>query len=114
MQQTDFFADPAPTNLAGITTADQADLRAQIMVRDWQTREEIAQSLNWTVRKVRSVAQTLCGQIIRSQVGYKLTAACTRDDLPLMQQAADAAGSQGRIQIRYEHEVRHAIHALVG
>ena len=68
----------------GITEADQADLRAQIMIRDWQTREEIARALGWSVRKVRAVAQSIGGQVIRCQAGYKLTAACTRDDLPMI------------------------------
>jgi hypothetical protein len=112
--QTDFF-NPAATTIAdGITTADQADLRAQIMSRDWQTREQIANALGWPVRKVRAVAQSLGGQIIRCQAGYKLTAACTRDDAPQMMQAADAAGSQARIGLAYEIAVRRALHSLIG
>ena len=114
MVQTDFFNPDATTVADGITTADQADLRAQIMSRDWQTREQIASALGWPVRKVRAVAQSLGGQIIRCQAGYKLTAACTRDDLPLMTQAADAAGSQARIQLAYELEIRRALHSLIG
>jgi hypothetical protein len=53
------------------------------------------------------------GQIIRCQAGYKLTADCSRDDLPLMTQAADAAGSQASHMRAYELEVLRAIHALV-
>lgn len=112
--QPDLFAEPAIAPHDGITDAEQSNLRAQIMVRDWQTREEIARALGWTVRKVRAVAQSLGGQIIRGQAGYKLTAACGRDDVPMMLQAADAAGSQGRIQLGYELEIRRAIHALIG
>lgn len=110
-EQYDFFSSHVAT---GITDADQAALRAQIMSRDWQTREEIASALGWPVRKVRAVAQSLCGQVIRCQAGYKLTASCTRDDLPLMQQAADASGSQAAHMRAYELEVRRAIHAMVG
>ena len=114
MTQTNFFNPSHSTLPDGITTADQADLRSLVMSRDWQTREQLATALGWPVRKVRAVAQSLGGQIIRCQAGYKLTADCTRDDLPLMTQAADASGSQARIQLAYELDIRRSIHALVG
>jgi len=117
--QPDFFSQdtlkdcPLPN---GVTEVDRANLQAHLAANSsaWLNRDEVAKSLGWDVRKVRAVAQTFGGQIIRGQLGYKLKTACTRDDLSLMQQSADAAGSQSRIQKAYQLEVLQAIHALVG
>jgi hypothetical protein len=112
--QEDLFASPPIAPLDGVTEADQANLRAFLLLRGWTNREEVARGLAWPVRKVRAVAQSLGAAIIRCQAGYKLRVNCTREDLPLMQQAADAAGSQARIQRAYELAVLRAIHALIG
>ena len=115
MTQTDLFTEP-PLDLPGhVTELDVTEFRARLIsVNGWQTRRELCQALGWEERKVRAVAQAMGGNVIRGQLGYKLTDACTRDDLALMQQAADAAASQSRIQASYAVEVRRAIHSLVG
>jgi len=115
--QTDFFApDAPPCDLPnGVQAADLADFRAALIsAGTWQTRADLAARLGWDERKIRAVAQALGGSVVRCQAGYKLTAACTRDDLGLMTQAANAAGSQGRLQIAYEVAMLRAIHAMVG
>lgn len=117
--QPDFFTEntikdcPLPN---GVTEADRADLRAHLMAHSsaWITRTEIAVALNWEVRKVRATAQTFGGEIIRGQLGYKLADACTRDDVPLMQQSADSAGSQSNIDRAYQLAVLKRIHSIVG
>ena len=100
----------------GITAADRADFRAALMSAGacYLTRKELCSRLGWDARKLRLVAQSLGGAVVRCQIGFKLRALCTRDDLSYMQQAADAAGSQSRIQRAYELEMLRAIHALVG
>ncbi len=112
--QPDLFTAPPQTSGPAITEAEISDFVAHLMSHGWQTRGEIHRALCWDERKIRAVAQTLGGKVIRCQLGYKLTAQCGREDLTHMQQAANAAGSQSRIQRAYELEVLRAIHAIVG
>ena len=114
ISQTDLFSSAATSGAEGITESDQCDFRSRLMVKDWQSREEMAQALGWSVRKVRAVAQSLGGDVIRCQAGYKLTILCDRDDIPRMTQAADASGSQAAHMRAYELSVRRAIHIIVG
>ena len=116
--QQDFFTPPklvGQTLPKGVTEADLANLRSYLIssAASWRTRDDIGAALKWEDRKIRAAAQALGSTIIRGQLGYKLTAACTRDDAPLMLQAADAAGSQARHMRAYELEVRKAIHSLI-
>lgn len=117
-QQPDLFspAATAATLPDGVTPADQADLRAALIAAGglYLTRKELCQRLGWPDRKLRAVAQSLGGDIVRCQLGFKLRVACTRDDQPYIIQAADAAGSQARIQLAYELEMRRLAHTLAG
>ena len=111
--QPDLFA-PSEQAPNGATDAEIADFSGHLIAHGWQTRREISAALGWEDRKIRQVAQALGGKVVRCQLGYKLTAACDRNDIPHMKQAADAAGSQSAIQRAYELAMRHAIHSLVG
>ena len=89
-------------------------LRNWLVVRDWQTRRELATGLGWSERKIRLVAESLGAEIIRGQQGFKLTRLTGRADLPAAVQAADAAISQGKLMIKYGFALRKHLHQLVG
>jgi len=115
MTQPDLFTPAEQAAVPGVSDADIATFSSLLVDRsNWVTRREACAALNWDERKLRSVAQALGGKVIRCQLGFKLTLACTRDDVPAMQQAANAAGSQGRIHLAYEHEILKHIHSLIG
>lgn len=101
--QPDLFTQSAPSassvpssGPSGVTDADRANLRAWLMSHGWQTRREICAGLDWEERKVRDVAETLGTDIIRCQLGFKLTEMCTREDLAAAVQCCDAFESQGK------------------
>ncbi len=96
----------------GVTETDQSEFRALLIARGWTTRKEVCEALGWDERKLRAVAQSLGGEVVRCQLGYKLTAHCaSREDLGWVKQAADAAASQARWMRAYEIELRKFLHA---
>jgi hypothetical protein len=78
------------------------------------TRKEICESLGWTERHLREVAEQLGSDILRCQAGFKLTADVTRDDASFALQAIDASISQGKRMIRYALALRKRLHSLIG
>ena len=93
---------------------DAEKLRAHLHCYGWRTRAQICEALGWSERQVRSVAESLGADVVRSQSGFKLTEALTREDLPAAQQAADAYLSQGKRMIRYSIALRRHLHTLIG
>ena len=114
--QTDFFNPNYKPDLPhGLTPGDLADFTAILISRtDYITRRELSQVLGWDERKIRAAAQQLGGDVVRCQLGFKHRSTVTRDDLPYIKQAADAAGSQARIQLDYELKMNRLAHSLVG
>lgn len=99
---------------SGITEVDQTTLRAHLMSHGWQTRREICAALQWEERKVRDVAESLGTEIVRCQLGFKLTEMVTREDISAVKQAIDAFHSQASKMDQYAHGLRRRLHALVG
>lgn len=113
MNQPDLFSAPVQLN-AGVTEADLANFRSVLMSRGWQTRRELCQALNWDERKVRDVAESLGAEVVRCQLGFKLTSTCTSSDLAAVKQAIDAFQSQAHKMAEYAQGLRRRLHALVG
>lgn len=114
--QSDLFTSPPASPTAGprVTEGDQANLRAHLLSHGWQTRSECCAALNWDDRKLRAVAETLGTDIVRCQLGYKLTDACTREDVSAALQGCDAFESQAKKNLAYSTALRRRLHALVG
>lgn len=115
--QTDLFAAPAgPVQLPhNLTQADLAEFRARLIsAGTWQTRADLCKALNWDERKVREVAEALGPEVVRCQLGFKLTEMVTRDDLSCVKQAIDAFHSQAAKMEAYAQSLRRRLHALVG
>ena len=95
--------------------ADQCDLRAALLsAGTWQSRAELSKRLGWPERKIREVSETLGAEIVRCQLGFKLSDLITRDDLPDVKQAIDAFHSQARKMDFYANSLRRRLHALIG
>ena len=105
---------PEFTFRPGVTGDDVARLSIFLHYYGWQTRQEIGDTLRWTERKIRDVAESMGSQIVRGQRGFKLTNDLTRDDLSYAAQAADAALSQGKRMIRYGLALKRKLHLQVG
>ena len=114
--QQDLFTAPAADQLPhGITQADLACFRAQLIsAGTWQTRSDLSRTLGWPDRKVREVAECLGHDVVRCQLGFKLTELVTRDDLSAVKQAIDAFHSQAHKMEYYANSLRRRLHALVG
>jgi hypothetical protein len=113
--QPDLFSPPAASQAVGITEADVRSLRAQLMsIGSWQTRNELCRALGWPDRKVREVAEAMGAEVVRCQLGFKLTALVTREDLPAIKQAIDAFHSQANKMEAYALALRKRLHALIG
>jgi len=98
----------------GVTESDAMELRAWLATHGWQTRAQLAAGLGWPWRKVCAVAQQMGADVVRGQAGFKLTEQITRDELPAIQQAADAALSQAKKQETYGLALLRRIHGMVG
>ena len=107
--QPDLFQAP-------VNSDDQAVLRTHLYTFGWQTRKQLCRVLGWSERKVRLVAESMGTDIVRGQSGFKLTKQFCREspDLPAAIQAADAAISQGKNQIRYGLGLKRWIHSIIG
>jgi len=114
--QPDLFTPgKAPVELTrGVTESDQLNLRAHLMSHGWQTRKEICTALVWEERKLRAVAESIGTDIVRCQLGYKLTDTCTRDDVSAALQGCDAFESQAKKELLYSTGLRRRLHALIG
>ena len=95
----------------GVTVGDIARLSELLTLHGWLTRQEVGDSLRWTDRKIRDVAESMGAAIVRGQRGFKLVADLERDDLGSAAQAADAALSQGKRMIRYGLALKRKLHA---
>jgi len=94
--------------------ADKANLRAHLIGHGWQTRREIRDALQWDDRKIRAVAESLGTDVVRCQLGYKLTDMCSRDDVSAALQGCDAFESQAKKELAYSQGLRRRLHAIVG
>lgn len=114
--QPDLFSSTTPTDLPhGITEADQSNLRAALISSGtWMTRAQLCNLLGWPDRKVREVAETLGVEVVRGQLGFKLTTLITRDELSAVQQSIDAFHSQAVKMEQYAHALRLHLHSLIG
>lgn len=112
MNQPDLFS--ASLLPHGVTETDQSNLRAHLLSHGWQTRKEITSALAWDDRKLRAVAESLGTDVVRCQLGYKLTDTCTRDDASAALQGCDAFESQAKKELAYSQGLRRRLHALVG
>ena len=104
--QTELLSKPAPKEIE--------ELRALLAVRGWQTRSQISRDTGWSERKIRDVCESMGEEVVRGQPGFKLTAQITREELASAKQAADAAISQAKKQMRYGIALLRKIHGLVG
>ena len=98
----------------GVTGDDVEKLRAHLHFYGWQTRLEIGDSLHWTDRKIRDVAESMGSSIVRGQLGFKLTEDLENEDLFHAAQAANAALSQGKRMIIYGLALKRQLHAKLG
>jgi hypothetical protein len=113
--QADLFSAPTiDTEIKGVTEGDKANLRAHLASHGWQTRHECCSSLVWEERKLRAVAESLGSDVVRCQLGYKLTETCTRDDVSAALQACDAFESQAKKNLSYSTALRRRLHSLIG
>ncbi|GEM_PF-1851449 len=80
----------------------------------WLTRRQVCEHTGWPERTVRAVAEQMGAEVVRGQKGFKLAADIERDELGVVQQASDAAISQGKRMIRYGIALRNMLHARVG
>lgn len=105
------MTQPEFTFRPGVTGDDVARLKAWLVQCGWQTRQQLSDSLGWSERKIRDVAESMGSEIVRGQRGFKLTSDLERDDLSAAAQAADAALSQGKRMIRYGLALKRKLHA---
>lgn len=96
-----------------VTKDDASMLRERLSLFGWQTRNELAVALDWSERKIRDVAESMGGEIVRGQRGFKLTRDITREELGDVAQAADAALSQGKRMIRYGLSLKRKMHQQI-
>lgn len=97
----------------GVADADVATFRAFLLSHGWQTRRQLCEALGWTERTIREVAEACGADVVRGQLGFKLTDQLTREDLTVALKASDAAMAQGRKQFRYGVALRRRIHRLI-
>lgn len=97
----------------GVTECDTYQLGTHLRLCGWQTRRQLSDSLGWSERKIRDVAESMGSAVVRGQRGFKLTAELERDDLSAAAQAADAALSQGKRMIRYGLALKRQLHAQI-
>jgi hypothetical protein len=115
MIQPDLFTPPASEQASGIPECDILALRSQLMtITSWQTRSQLCRALNWPDRKVRAVGEALGTDIVRCQLGFKLTEYVTREDLPAVQQAIDSFHSQASKMDAYAVSLSRRLHAIIG
>ncbi len=88
--------------------------RGLLAKHGWLTRKELCAQTGWSERIVRKVAEQLGAEVVRGQRGFKLTSQIEREEIGVMQQASDAAISQGKAMIRYGVALRRVLHSLVG
>lgn len=98
----------------GVSDADVSTLRAWLAVRGWQTRAQIAAGTGWHIRKISVVADLLGTDIIRGQLGFKLTEQLTSDDLPVAMESAEHFISRGKDEIRHGIALKKRLHSMIG
>lgn len=98
-----------------LRSRQQENLRAHLgYYKTFRTRAQICESLGWTERQLRDVAESLGADIVRCQAGFKLTADIQREELGIALQASDSFLSQGKRMIRYALSLRKNLHHLIG
>jgi len=97
----------------GVSDADVSTLRAWLAVRGWQTRAQIAAGTGWHIRKISVVADLLGTDIIRGQLGFKLTEQLTSDDLPFALESAEHFISRGKDEIRHGLALKKRLHQMI-
>jgi hypothetical protein len=112
--QPDLFTPLTSPAAHGATEPEQANLRAHLLSHGWQTRRDLCTALNWDERKLRAVAESLGADIVRCQLGYKLTDTITREEFSAAIQGCDAAESQAKKQLAWALGVRRRLHAIIG
>ena len=97
----------------GVSDADTMTLRAWLATRGWQTRAQISAGLGWHIRKISIVADLLGTDILRSQLGFKLTDQLTVPDLAVALESAEHFISRGKDEIRHGLALKKRLHALI-
>ena len=97
----------------GITDADVHSLRAHLIQNGWQTRKQISESLGWNIRKISIVADLLGTDIVRGQIGFKLTEKLTSADMKFALESADHFISRGKDEIRHGIALKKRLHAMI-
>jgi hypothetical protein len=98
----------------GVADAEVAEFLGVLAAHGWQTRRQLGDRLGWSDRQIRDVAERAGAQVVRGQLGFKLVAQVTRDDLPVAVEAAQAAIAQGKKMIRYGLRLKRRLHEVVG
>jgi hypothetical protein len=112
-EQTELFT--TSTAADAVRDAEQRELRGALQsAGGWMTRAQLCRFLNWPERKLREVAESMGPDIVRCQLGFKLTELINRDDLPDVKQAIDAFHSQARKMDVYADSLRRRLHRLIG
>lgn len=113
IDQIELFSEQTAGDAALL--ADQSSLRSALLsAGTWQSRAELSRRLNWPERKIREIAETLGAEIVRCQLGFKLSCQITRDELPEVKQAIDAFHSQAKKMDAYALALSRRLHALIG
>ena len=62
-----------------VSETDVAQLVSALRGNGWRLRRDLERGLGWTERKIRAVAEASHGEILGSDLGYRLTieASCT-------------------------------------
>lgn len=92
-----------------ICTRCQRNLRSALAGSGWKSRRELVFILNWPLRRIRRVAESLGPEIVRGQKGFKRTDCLTSKEKADALEAARAARNQARRMARYARELEKAI-----
>jgi hypothetical protein len=98
-----------------VSDSEKADFRAHLISTGaWQTRAQICSALGWPDRKVRSTAESLGAEVVRSQHGFKLFDNLTDDDLFLARESAAFFHSQSVKMEDYYKALTHRLATRIG
>lgn len=102
------------TPVEGTPEANLARLRVALAEPGWHSRRQLCLALGFTEDLLRHTLEMLGAEVVRGQMGFKLTKQLENDDLPTAIQAANQAISQGKKMIRYGVRLKTQLHGVVG
>lgn len=106
--QPDLFTPPENTPEANL-----ARLRAALSQPGWHSRRQLCLALGLPEYELRHTLEMLGAEVVRGQLGFKLTRHLQNDDLPTALQAANQAISQGKKMIKYGVHLKTRLHQVI-